>query len=564
VRLQKSHKLILLNFAIAWIIAAIILILNQNGLLNNIKSDGIDLAFKLRGDLPVNPRIVIIEINDDDIAKVGRWPWKRSWHAAITKALASLGAKAIYFDMIFSEASDESDDALFEEAIKYSKIVYLPFAFQSGDFNIKEAFVPIPRLAAHIKGTGATNIWPDPDGIVRRLPLLIPTQEKVYPHIALKIALDYKNLGLKNTTPRYLLANNAWDQVRIPLEEKNTLLVNWAGKWTKTFKHYSFLDVLAKYKDYVDGKITAKDLKDFKDSICLIGLTAVGLYDIKPIPLEPEYPGLGVVANAINEIINKRFVYLPLPWINILIFLILTFLPAALISGEKPVRETVFLVIILLVYLSVNFILFKMGLLMEFAVPTLGIVLSSFTVGTYNFVRIAIERQNFFKMSVTDGLTGLFNIRYFKMLLETEMMMARQDSSKRFAIVMGDVDHFKKFNDTYGHQVGDLVLKEVASSLKNSARSSDIVARYGGEEMIVLLRGASIKDGLFVAEKFRKNIEGLAIKDENNAYSVTVSMGVSVFHTDDTVDTLIKRADDGLYKSKESGRNRVSSVEPSG
>jgi len=270
-----------------------------------------------------------------------------------------------------------------------------------------------------------------------------------------------------------------------------------------------------------------------------------------------------VVATTINDIINRKFLTTPLPSVNIFIFFLLAMFPALLISGEKPLRESLLLLFIAVAYYIVNFILFNSGLLMDFSTPLLGFSLSSLTVGTYNFVRIAIERQNFFKMSVTDGLTGLFNIRYFKMLLETEMMMARQDVTKKFAICMSDVDHFKKFNDTYGHQVGDMVLREVANSLKDTARSSDIVARYGGEEMIVLLRGVTLKDAMVVAEKFRKGIENRVVKDEKNSYKVTASFGVSIFHNEDTVDSLIKRADDGLYKSKEGGRNCASTVEES-
>ncbi|MCX5705362.1 MAG: diguanylate cyclase, partial [Candidatus Omnitrophica bacterium] len=323
------------------------------------------------------------------------------------------------------------------------------------------------------------------------------------------------------------------------------------------------LEVLAKYKDHIDNKLSGKELQDFKDSICLIGLTAVGLYDIKAVPVQPEYPGLGVVATTISNIINRKFIYTPLPWINLLILFIMTLLPAFLISGEQPIRETVVLISLAIVYFIINFILFTQGLWMDFATSLFGFSLSAFCVGTYNFVRISIERQNFFKMSVTDGLTGLFNIRYFKLLVETEMLMARSDTTKKFAIVMSDVDHFKKFNDTYGHQVGDLVLKEVSNALKVTARSSDIVARYGGEEMIVLLRGVGIKDAMIVADKFRKAIENQVVKDDLNSYKVTASFGVSIFRNDDTVDSLIKRADDGLYKSKEGGRNCSSTVEKS-
>jgi diguanylate cyclase (GGDEF)-like protein len=236
-------------------------------------------------------------------------------------------------------------------------------------------------------------------------------------------------------------------------------------------------------------------------------------------------------------------------------------MPAFLIFGEKPLRETVFVFLMCGVYFMANFLFFKNGLMLHLATPLLGLFASYLTVETYNFVRVSMERQNFFKMSIVDGLTGLFNIRYFKMLLETEFMLAEPDPNKKFSIVMMDIDHFKHFNDTYGHQVGDLVLKEVANVLKASVRSPDIVARYGGEEMIILLRGTPLKNALIVGEKIRKNVENFQIKDQHNSYKVTISLGVSTFKPEDNVETIIKQADKGLYKAKSAGRNRVETEE---
>ena len=162
-------------------------------------------------------------------------------------------------------------------------------------------------------------------------------------------------------------------------------------------------------------------------------------------------------------------------------------------------------------------------------------------------------------MAITDGLTGLFNIRYFKKILSDDISGFKPEHP--FCLVMSDVDHFKKFNDTYGHQVGDLVLKEVALALKTTVRASDLVARYGGEEMIVLLRNTSLPSALSVAEKLRLAVEQRLVSDQKAEYKVTVSLGVSLFRKGDTVDSLIARADQGLYKAKDTGRNRVESVE---
>lgn len=541
--------------------ASFILFLSSKGVTKRWELDGLDLSFHLKGSASVNPHIVIVEITDSDISKIGRWPWKRAWHATMARALKELGAKYTYFDIIFSESSTEEDDALFAKSIEESKNVYLPFVFQPPSFDIKTAFFPIERFASYAKGTGSINIYPDEDGALRRVPLIFDSDKGPLQHMALKIALDYTGMQIKEINSRYLLASNSREQIKVPLVVKNTQLINWMGTWAKTFKHYSFLEVLALYKDLLDNKRPLSALKDFKDSVCLVAVTAIGLYDIHTVPLQAEYPGIGVFATVLNNLIDKNFLFTPPLWAGVLLLYLLALLPAFLIFGERPVKEYSIMLVLTLFCFGIYLVLLKNKLLVNPTIPFLGIFSSSLTIGTYNFIRIAIERQKFFKMAVTDGLTGLYNIRYFKMLLETELRLARPDPTKKFVIVMSDVDHFKHFNDTYGHQVGDIVLKEVANALKNNVRSSDIVARYGGEEMIVLLRGSSLKDGLAVAEKLRKGIEGSVVKDEKNTYKVTASLGAAAYKSRDSVDSIIKRADDGLYKAKETGRNRVGYME---
>lgn len=478
----------------------------------------------------------------------------------MSKVLTDLGVRSVYFDIVFSEASAEEDDRLFGEAIGLSKNVYLPFVLQDPPYNaegplmgrLRSSLLPIEGLYSHIKGTGALNIYPDIDGTIRTIPLLFPGDKGPYLHAAFRLALDYEDSKIEGLAPRHIALSNPKGKFKIPLVQGDRLLINWLGRWQHTFKHYTFLEVLA----------GSANPDDFKDAICLVGVTAVGLSDIKSIPIESEYPGVGVVATAISNILDRRFLHTPPIWMNVLILYLLALMPTFLIRGEKPLRETAFVFGIGAVYFVVNLILFRGGIRADLSTPLAGLFGSYMGIGTYNFVRVAVERQSFFKMAVTDGLTGLFNIRYFKMLVDTEIVLVKSDPAKRFVIIMTDIDHFKRFNDTYGHQVGDLVLKESAGVLKASLRSSDVVARYGGEEMIMILRGTSLEDGVRIAEKIRKNVEEHAVKDKNNTYKVTISLGVSTFRPGDDVESIIKRADEGLYKAKESGRNRSFCVEP--
>ncbi|MBI4970579.1 MAG: GGDEF domain-containing protein [Candidatus Omnitrophica bacterium] len=159
-------------------------------------------------------------------------------------------------------------------------------------------------------------------------------------------------------------------------------------------------------------------------------------------------------------------------------------------------------------------------------------------------------------MATRDGLTGLFNIRHFKLLLEAEFADSKA-KNKPLCVIMSDIDHFKKFNDTYGHQVGDLVIRDTAKVFRASGRELDVAARYGGEELIMMLPNTRLEDAGQVAERIRKNVESHEYKDEKGTYSVRVSLGVSCLSQDANMEELIKRSDDALYVSKENGRNRV-------
>lgn len=522
---------------------------------------GLDTLFRLKGASHCDSSIVIVEITNDDISRIGRWAWDRSWHAAIIKALKDFGAHSIYFDILFSEPSSEEGDKLLESSIKEAGNVYLPFAFSSTSYDTKDAIMPLPQFSSVAKGMGAINIYPDIDGLMRRAPLVFAGRDATYPNIALKISMDYDNLKSLSLTPGIVKMYNENNRVNIPVDSNNDMLINWPGKWKDTFKHYSFLDVLTAYQDNLEHKKPEIDIDGLKDKICLVGVTATGLYDIKPIPMEPLYPGVGIVASTINTILTRDFIRTVPLWVNIAIIYILALFPSILVSGDRPLRDTVFVFLIAAFYFAIAFILFRNGFKIDAFKPLAGLLLSYFIIGTYNFVRTSIDRQHFFKMSVTDGLTGLYNIRYFKMLLESEIMITRPDPTKKFSIIMGDIDHFKNFNDTYGHQVGDMVLKSVAKTIKSSVRNLDVVARYGGEEVIILLRGTALNYALPVAENIRKSVENYIVEDQNNKYAVTISLGVASFKSTDTVDDLIKRADEGLYKAKESGRNRVFTVD---
>jgi diguanylate cyclase len=163
------------------------------------------------------------------------------------------------------------------------------------------------------------------------------------------------------------------------------------------------------------------------------------------------------------------------------------------------------------------------------------------------------------KLSLTDGLTSLANRKAF----DTEIARLAQDmaqAGRPFSLVMMDIDHFKVFNDTHGHQVGDHVLRLVAHTLEQCVRSGDMTARYGGEEFAILLPNTALPTAQTLANALRSTVESMSLvrrKDGDKLGRVTLSGGVAEIAVGETPDALVERADAALYQAKHRGRNRI-------
>ncbi|MEM8812689.1 MAG: GGDEF domain-containing protein [Pseudomonadota bacterium] len=161
--------------------------------------------------------------------------------------------------------------------------------------------------------------------------------------------------------------------------------------------------------------------------------------------------------------------------------------------------------------------------------------------------------------SLTDELTTLANRKHFDQSLERAIADA-EVTDEPLSLLMTDIDHFKKFNDTFGHQTGDQVLRLVALAVKQNVKGQDIACRYGGEEFGVILPMTNLKQAISVAENIRKSVMSKELVKRStgeNLGRITISIGVSTFHKPDTPQTMIERSDQCLYAAKRAGRNRV-------
>jgi diguanylate cyclase (GGDEF)-like protein len=158
--------------------------------------------------------------------------------------------------------------------------------------------------------------------------------------------------------------------------------------------------------------------------------------------------------------------------------------------------------------------------------------------------------------ATVDAHTGLFNRPYFDARLHQEVERAKRASSS-LALLMADVDDFKRINDTYGHPVGDMVLNAVGGLLRSAVRVFDVCARYGGDEFAILMPSSDYASALACAERIRQRVAEYEIRDERHPVRLTMSIGVAVIEPEDTPSDLTRRADQYLYQAKSEGKNRV-------
>jgi diguanylate cyclase (GGDEF)-like protein len=167
------------------------------------------------------------------------------------------------------------------------------------------------------------------------------------------------------------------------------------------------------------------------------------------------------------------------------------------------------------------------------------------------------RNQELHELSITDSLTGLFNRKHLMETLTTEVNRSAR-YERPFAVLMIDIDHFKQYNDTFGHPAGDEVLKKMADIFGNTLRGSDYAARYGGEEFLIMLPESGTENGMDAGERLRNRVAEESFHSDGRDFAITISVGVAICpEHGDKPETLISAADTALYKAKEAGRDRV-------
>jgi len=519
-------------------------------LLDRLDYVALDLFFRLRPQLETHQDIAYVEIAEDSIHGIGRWPWPRHNHAVMTHILRTWGAKAIIFDILFSEPSNEFDDGALEQALSETDNVYLPAILESrGDKSVW--IEPLPRFKKHAKGIGQINIFPDKDGTLRRVAPNIKYEGQKYYYMPIQVAKD-------------LLGDDF--SIRDVLDENGNFFINWAGRWEDTYAHFSFVDLVQSFAQVEAGETPLIDPSEIKDKIFIIGVTAAGLTDIKANPLEPAYPAIGVQSNILSGILTNQFIKQAPKKQDLIPLLVIGFLASFAFIIFKNLGSLLFGIFLGAMWSISSFFIFVFQGIWFSVVHPITLISSLFIFCViFAFTTHKKERLHLFALATIDGLTGLYVIRYFRTLLNKAALQSRR-KKKPMSVILMDIDFFKKVNDTYGHAAGDFILQKVAKIVQDTVgeieleKESYAVGRYGGEEFIVLLSGVNVTDAAFkYAEKIRKNIEATTFDYEGTVISITISLGVSqLLEGENIPDPTVRRADQGLYRSKEDGRNRTS------
>lgn len=515
--------------------------------------------------------IVIIAIDDASYEYIldnyGEWPLRRDVYAKMVDFIEKQSPKSIAFDLMFVKSmnSDEkSDNALIEVFKKYDNVftamnldnqpedlrvpAQLPEKLSAGISNVEDydvmeysnCRVILKGIIDATENIGMINVARSDDGVLRQMPVYLKYKNKLYPQLGFRVGEHF--LGENKS----LTVNNDGNGEGV--------ILNWYGA-AGTFENIPMYKVL---KAMEKGETSGYD---FRGKIVYIGATAASLFDIKTVPVDKVYPGVEVQATYVNNIIDGSYIVRVPAWVNVALALLLGVLTALFVMKivSMPMAFLVSVTLYAFYVLGTYFAMSWGNLWVDIVVP---LMFALFVFIAAVIVKYLIKSRDFdeqYKLATTDGLTELYNHRYF----QEQMRMACANAKRYenvFSLIIIDIDFFKRFNDNFGHQSGDAVLRQVAALLKKNVRATDIVCRYGGEEMSIILPNTAKTEAINIAAKLCEIVSKKRFHLSNNRESnVTISLGVATYGDEDGIEAqdLISSADKNLYNAKNNGRNRV-------
>lgn len=565
---------------------------NLNTFIDTVENRTFDLRQSIminEGVKKHNDDIVIVAIDDASYEYIldhyGEWPLPRDTYAKIIDYLELQNPKIIAFDLMFVKSiksKNDADNALINSFKKYDNVfTAMNLDNQSQELriapelpqklsinvenysNINFSDLTFTNCRTILEGIlnateniGIINVSRSDDGVLRKMPVIVKYKNKFYPQLALQVGLKYIGDNSKNIT----IDSNSFLKVenkKIYLDKDGSAILNWYGP-AGTYTQIPMYQLIKA----INGEKTELNY-NFNNKIIYFGTTASSLFDIKTVPAGKVYPGVEVQATYVNNFIDNNFI----TKVDRIFTVIASIVLAGLIAFSVMALSSAFTasltsLSIYFIYLLIAYYSMRFG---DYWLEVMYPLIFSILAFTFAFIiKYLIKSRDFeqqYRLATTDGLTELYNHRYFQ-----EQMRMQVEQSKRynsnFSLIIIDIDYFKRFNDTFGHQSGDAVLRQVAFTLKKNVRATDIVCRYGGEEMSIILPNTGKDEAFSTAEKICRRVAEKKFKLSGDKESnVTISLGVATFPFDgEEASSIIDTADKRLYNAKHNGRNQVGQI----
>lgn len=340
----------------------------------------LDYKFKYRPQQKVNQNIILIAIDDHALDILGRWPWSRKHHAALLESLSEHPPSVIGFDILFSE-EEENDQFLAYYAKLLGNVVYAGYLRESD----KAIIFPVEKLKT-VGNVGLVNAQPDQDGVVRKIPLVIKHNNKIYPSLALQILCEFLNINfndLEIVLGEYIKIPGLTQKV--PIDGSGRMWINFAGN-QHVFYEYSFPQVISWKND-------KNKLKHFKNKLILVGLTATGTADQGNIPQDTNVPLVAVQANALNTILNENYLRLITNTVTLSIIVFILLLSIAINVTLRPVGAAFLTLLAFLGFSAVNVLLFNNNIYLEFIRPVGALIVPFILITIYRYSWEERERR---------------------------------------------------------------------------------------------------------------------------------------------------------------------------
>ncbi|MGM0568549.1 MAG: CHASE2 domain-containing protein [Elusimicrobiota bacterium] len=561
--MNKRTDLILLSI----VTPALVALMLVAGIGRAVELKTLDWRFLLRGPEPALESIFIVAIGDESVSAdvMGRWPWRRGYMASFINVISDYSPSSIVFDIMFTEPSKDfpRDDIMFADEAGRASNVFFPFFlrledaprargysaqedevnkrliekisiarasdFENADFiNAQTAVMPISALSAEAAGSGYVNASPDPDGITRRIPLVIRYRDKIIPSIAFSAALDYLGASREEVhinPGKNIVVRSSEREIRIPVDSRQRMLVNHSGEFSSA--NFPLASFVGLYSDHDQDGMSFLEM--IEDRMVFIGLTATGTVDLRPTPFSPVFPMVAFLADGACNIVEGDFMAEAPPWINALIVFFAGLAAAFFTIKFKAFPAALLNAGFLFSYLILNFLFFKNNYVLSAFYPFISIIFTYAGITIYKFTGEEQEKK---------VIKGMFQ-RYVSSqvvdtLIDNPELINLGGERRYLTVFFSDIRSFTSISEKMDPEEVVQILNEyLTEMIKIIFKNNGTLDKFMGDA-IMAIWGAPVEQedhallAVKAAVEMRESLEKLHDKwKKEGRKTISVGMGIN-------------------------------------